>query len=356
LNVPVGLIHDDYGGTPAQAWTSRDALEAVPILKHYVVEEAAYPSQYPALLDAYNTKKAVFLQAKAKYDIDAAAAKAAGTPAPTPPPSAPYSVPPYEKWPAGAAHLYNGMVAPVIPYGIRGVIWYQGESNNGRGYEYKTLFPTLINDWRKNWGQGAFPFLFVQLAPTYTIHPPYENYSWVDVREAQRLTLSVEPNTAMVVTTDIGDSTTVHPTRKEPVGHRLALAARALVYGEPLEYTGPMLGAVSIEGAKISVSFTHADGLHSIAVHDAADDGTLVAPADRLAGFEIAGSDHKYHAADAVILGSSVIVSSPDVPAPVAVRYGWANYPIANLSNNAGLPASPFKTDEWRWASQPTDK
>jgi len=338
LNVPVGIINDNWGGTPAQAWMSRGALEANPDFKHYLDEEAAYAESYPRMLDNFNAKQASYLASKAAGTVGTAPAK----------PDEP------AKWKAGAAHLYNGMIAPVIPYGIKGAIWYQGESNAGRAFEYRTLFPALIADWRKNWGEGEFPFLYVQLAPTYAISPkPVDGSGWAEIREAQRLTLATVPNTAMAVITDVGDQNTVHPKRKEPVGHRLALAARALVYMENTECTGPVLRGASVDGSKIRVSFTHAQGLHAIEVHDVADNGPMLAGADKLAGFEIAGADRKYHAADAAIDGTSVVVSSPDVPTPVAVRYAWANYPVANLSNGAGLPASPFKTDDWPWSTQP---
>jgi sialate O-acetylesterase len=159
----------------------------------------------------------------------------------------------------------------------------------------------------------------------------------------------------MAVITDLGDQNDVHPKRKEPVGGRLALLARALVYRQKVECSGPALSGVKIEGAKVRVEFSHAAGLHAIDVHDLSDDGPIVASAGKLVGFEVAGADRKYCAADAVIEGSSVVVSSSNVPAPVAVRYGWADYPVANLSNDAGLPASPFKADHWPWSTAPKD-
>ncbi|MDR3708110.1 MAG: sialate O-acetylesterase [Capsulimonadaceae bacterium] len=359
LGVPVGLIHVNWGGTSAEAWTSKEALQAVPELRHLVDEEAAYPDQYPKLLADYNTKLDAYNTAKAKYQADADAAKAAGTPFTAKAPTPPRRPPTYEHWPNGAAHLFNGMIAPLIPYGIRGAIWYQGENNGGRGYEYKTLFPTMIADWRARWGEGDFPFYFVQLAPFMGINKapvaPGAN-TWADLREAQRLTLTALPNTGMAVITDLGASSDVHPRRKEPVGDRLALIARAQVYGENVEYSGPVLDSVKITDSKVEIQFTHAAGLKSIDVHDADDDGPVVATADKLVGFEVAGSDGNYFAADATIDGNSVVVSSASVSAPVAVRYGWANYPVANLANAAGLPASPFKFDNFPWASGPKDQ
>ncbi|MGO8671754.1 MAG: sialate O-acetylesterase [Capsulimonadaceae bacterium] len=350
LNVPVGLIDDDWGGTPAQAWTSRPALTANPALAHYLDEESDYEENYPKLLDTFNDAQAKYLADKATYDSEVAAGTK-GLTAPT----APHTPDPPDRWPNGASHLYNGMIAPVIPYAIRGAIWYQGESNTGNAYDYKTLFPAMITDWRKNWGEGDFPFLFVQLAPYTGIRPsPVDGSWWAELREAQRLTLAAVPNAGMAVITDLGDQNDVHPRRKEPVGDRLALAARALVYRQRIAYTGPVLAGIKIEGGAVRVKFSHAKGLHAVTVHDSTDDGPLVASADKLVGFEVAGSDRKYHAANATIDGASVVVSSPDVTVPVAVRYGWADYPVANLSNNANLPASPFKTDDWPWTTEPT--
>lgn len=356
LNVPVGLINDNWGGTPAQAWMSRAALEANPDFKHHLDEEVAYPDQYNKLLERYQAAQARFVEAKTKYTADAAAATAAGAPAPTPP-VAPRAPIPYDKNPYGAMHLYNGMLAPVIPYGIKGAIWYQGESNAGLAYEYKTLFPAMITDWRKNWGEGDFPFLFVQLAPFQAISSTAVDHSdWAELRESQRLTLTALPNTGMAVITDEGAIGTIHPKRKEPVGVRLSLIALAQTYGKSIEYSGPVLDSATVEGSKIRVNFTHANRMHAIQIVDALDDGALIASADKLVGFEIAGADKKYYAASALIDGSSVVVSSASVAAPVAVRYGWAKYPVANLSNGAGLPASPFTTDNWDWSTKPIVK
>lgn len=239
--------------------------------------------------------------------------------------------------------LYNAMIAPLIPYGLKGAIWYQGESNSGDPIDYHTLLPAMIGDWRSRWGEGNFPFLLVQLAPFMGIvSTPSESY-WALLREAQRQTARTVPNTGMAVITDAGDSGNIHPTRKEPVGQRLALAARALVYHQKIEYTGPVYESMTVDGSKVILHFTHADGLHPVAVQDG--DGKEVAPATQLTGFAVAGADNKYVNANAEIMGDTVIVSSPEVPHPTAVRYGWANYPLVNLYNSAGLPASPFQTD-----------
>jgi sialate O-acetylesterase len=222
------------------------------------------------------------------------------------------------------AVLYNAMIAPLQQFPIKGAIWYQGESNSGRAGQYLELFPLMIADWRRAWGVGDFPFLFVQIAPHKDMNP--------EIREAQLLTLAKSPNTAMAVIVDAGDAEDIHPARKQPVGARLALAARALAYGEKIEYSGPLFKSMRIDGNKAVISFTHVGG-------------GLVAKDGPLKGFVIAGADKKFVPASAEIKGDSVIVWSDDVASPKAVRYGWANVPEVNLFNSEGLPASPFRTD-----------
>jgi sialate O-acetylesterase len=220
--------------------------------------------------------------------------------------------------------LWNGMIAPLVPYAIRGVIWYQGEANVYRARQYRTLFPAMIAGWRQAWGQGNFPFLFVQIAPFRDMTP--------ELREAQLISWQHTRNTAMAVTIDCGDANDIHPTRKQPVSARLALAARVLAYGEALEYSGPVFDSMKIEGQKATLRFTHLDG-------------GLRAKGGPLRGFTLAGADKVFHPARAEIRGRTVVVTSKAVPQPVAVRYGWANVPEGNLWNKAGLPASPFRTD-----------
>jgi sialate O-acetylesterase len=227
--------------------------------------------------------------------------------------------------------LYNAMIAPLIPYAIRGVVWYQGEANVHREEQYRSLFPALIADWRRAWGRGDFPFLFVQIAPHHDMTP--------ELRQAQLWTWQHTPKTAMVVTMDCGDPNDIHPTHKQPVGARLALAARALAYGERLEYSGPVFDSIKIKGRKAILRFAHARG-------------GLVAKGGPLTGFELSTDANiaVYEPAHAEIQGDTVVVTArdggPDLPA--AVRYGWANVPVGNLFNRAGLPASPFDTDEIR--------
>jgi sialate O-acetylesterase len=217
--------------------------------------------------------------------------------------------------------LWNAMIAPLVPYAIRGVVWYQGEANVHREAQYRTLFPALIADWRRAWATDL-PFLFVQIAPHADMTP--------EIRDAQLSTFLHTPKTAMAVTIDIGDAKDIHPPHKQAVGARLALAARAVAYGEKLEYSGPLFDALKVKGAKVTLTFTHLGG-------------GLIAKGGPLKGFTIAGADGAFHPARAEIRGKSVVVTSDGVAQPVAVRYGWANVPEGNLFNKAGLPASPFR-------------
>jgi sialate O-acetylesterase len=219
--------------------------------------------------------------------------------------------------------LYNAMIAPLLPYAIRGVVWYQGEANVHRELQYRTLFPAMIADWRQAWGQD-FPFLFVQIAPHRDMTP--------ELRDAQLWAFERTPKTAMVVTTDCGDANDIHPAHKQPVGARLALAARALAYGERLEYSGPIFDSMKVNGGKAALLFTHVGG-------------GLVVKGGLLKGFTMAGADKVFHPARAQVRGKTVVVTSDAVAQPAAVRYGWANVPEGNLFNKAGLPASPFRTD-----------
>jgi len=238
--------------------------------------------------------------------------------------------------------LYNAMIHPLIPYTIRGVIWYQGESNAGSAYQYRELFKTLITDWRNQWGQGDFPFLFVQLANYLRRNEQPVEDTWAELREAQSMALQL-PHTGMAVAIDIGDATDIHPGNKQEVGKRLALNALALVYGKDIPYSGPVYRSHEIEGATVRLTFDHVlEGLQT-------SDGGM------LRGFSVAGPDHRFVWAEATIEGNgqTVVVRSPQVKEPVAVRYGWSSNPDCNLSNSAGLPASPFRTDQFRGITQP---
>ncbi len=236
--------------------------------------------------------------------------------------------------------LFNGMIAPLIPFPIRGVIWYQGESNADDAERYRTLFPALIRDWRSLWGQGDFPFLFVQLA-NFQKQPSdreSDNSRWAELREAQAMA-RILPATGMAVTIDIGDANDIHPRNKADVGLRQALVAMAQVYRQDVPCRGPAFHSLEIVGSALHITFDHAVGLSS--------------RGNPVRGFAIAGADRRFHAADGAIAGQSVVVTSPHVPHPVAVRYGWADCPTCTLWNAAGLPAEPFRSDSWPVGPEP---
>ncbi len=231
--------------------------------------------------------------------------------------------------------LYNAMINPIVPFAIKGAIWYQGEANTGQAYQYRELMPEMINDWRTKWGYN-FPFFMVQLANyMHRADRPQES-AWAELREAQLKTRCTLSKTGMATIIDIGDANDIHPKNKQEVGRRLALCARAMAYGEKIGFEGPLYRGYKIENGKIRILFTRdtAKGLAS------SDGGALK-------GFEIAGPDHVWHRAAATTARGSLLVSSPEVPFPLAVRYAWADNPECNLTNSTGLPASPFRTDEW---------
>ena len=317
LHIPIGLLHSTIGGTNADSWMEKKAVEQDPTLQPLLAAEAKTEQDFPALLAKYQADEPALLTA---YEAALQVAQTNGGKPPNKP--SPPRDPKLGNHRAGV--LYNGMIAPLQPYAIRGVIWYQGESDCGNPKLYRTLFPALIADWRQTWGQGDFPFLFVQLAPYHGNNP--------ELREAQLMTSQSVPNTAMVVTTDCGDAEDIHPPNKKPIGERLALAARALAYGEKIEYSGPIFRDAKIDDGKAIVSFTHIAG-------------GLVAKDGELKGFALIGADKKIVPAKAEIEGDHILVSAPEVPQPVAVRYGWANVPDVNLYNSDGLPASPFRSD-----------
>ena len=291
LHVPVGLIHTSWGGSGAGYWVSRKTLTSIPVLKPLAEGEASY--------------------------------------------------------------MYNGMIAPLIPYAIRGVIWYQGEANVGGAYQYRTLFPALIADWRAAWGQGDFPFGFVQIAPFagYSDDWGSSPAACAELWEAQAMTLKSSPNTGMVVTTDLADVDKIHPknkdyvgihpTNKQDVGRRLALWALAKVYGRDLVYSGPIYKAMAIEGNKVRLQFDHVGG------------GLVAADGKPLTHFTIAGADQKFVRATATIDGNTLVVQGDQIAHPVAVRFAWRDDATPNFANKEGLPASPFRTDAWKGVTEP---
>jgi len=299
VNIPIGLINSNWGGTPIEAWISGESLKSHPDYKIAV------------------------------ENMEANAAKNASGEGQKVGPNQPTA-------------LYNSMIDPLKPFSFKGVIWYQGESNAGRAHQYQTLKPLLINDWRKQWStvesKNEFPFYWVQLANFRDPSPQPAGSDWAELREAQSMALSL-PNTGQAVAIDIGNAKDIHPKNKQEVGRRLALNALAKDYGKKIEFSGPVYDSMEVEGSKIRLTFSHAEGLQ--------------AKGGELERFEIAGADQKFVWATAKIEGSNVIVSSEEVPAPVAVRYAWANNPDGcNLYNAADLPASPFRTDNWKGVTQ----
>ena len=315
LNGPVGIILEAFGASTAESWIRRETMAADPQLKPMLKEFDAAVQFYRANPQA-----------------------PAGQAPPTPQTinARPGQKPAKQRDPVQDQHqptvLFNGMINPVIPYAMRGAIWYQGESVVG-GHEGVLLYPhvqnTLVKDWRKLWGEGDFPFYVVQLAALGNIS---NNPS---VREGQAAVLTL-PNTGMAVTIDIGDPKDVHPHNKEPFGDRLARIALANVYGRQIEFSGPVYRSMKVDGNAIELTFSHLGG-------------GLVPKDGPLKWFQIAGADQKFVDADAKIKGKTVVVSSAEVSVPVAVRYAWDNYPEGcNLYNAAGLPAAPFRTDAWQ--------
>ena len=313
LGVTVGLIHSAYGGTPAEAWTAETALESHP--------------QLTSILDQWDRRVQQYEQAKDAYEKRSEQAGSAPSP------------PPERYTPSG---LFNAMIHPLVPYSLRGAIWYQGESNVWRAMQYRPLLTTLIDNWRAEWDQPQLPFGVVQL-PNYATPPrvPPGEYSWAELREAQLAVAQDDPHVGLAVTIDIGDPTDVHPLQKQPVGRRLALWALANAYDRDLVHSGPLYSGHEIDGDRVVLHFDHVgDGLQS------RDGGPL-------RGFVISGPDGKFRWAQAEIVGDSIVVTEAKVPDPRAVRYAWADDPHwANLVNADGLPASPFRTDDWEGVTQ----
>ena len=328
--VAIGLINSSVGGTPIEAWTSLPAQQAKtelkPLLERWEKQQADWnPEKAQA---EYETQLAAWKEADAQAKTNTQT-KADGKPAPRQP-AKPIEPRLRSNYPAS---LFNGKIAPLIPYALRGGIWYQGESNAGNGALYGLQLATMIQDWRTRWG-NEFPFAWVQL-PEYSKlqRVPGEESGWPLVREGMLQTLKL-PHTGMAITLGTGEADNIHPKNKQEVGRRLAVWALATVYGQKdVASSGPLPAGHKINGSEVVLSFTHTDG-------------GLVAKGGELKGFAICGVGHKWVWANAKIVGDTVIVSHPDVPAPVAVRYAWASNPVDwNLYNGAGLPASPFQTD-----------
>lgn len=321
LNVPIGLIGCNWGGTQIESWMSDAALQADPAARSIF-------ERWQEVLRTYPDKLAAHKGVLEKWEQEQAAAKAAGKPFTRRRPATPEG--PGSRWqPSG---MYNAMVAPLMPAALRGVLWYQGEANGSRAAEYRTLFPGMIRQWRADFGQGDLPFYFVQLA-NFERKVDKTDQEWAFLREAQVSALAL-PATGMAVTIDVGNPGNIHPTDKKSVGERLARHARAQLFGEKIETDGPVFAGARAEGAALRVSFTHADGLQ------------LKPKVQTPAVFELAGSDGKFHPATAVVEGGTLLVTAAAVAQPAAVRYAWRNSPSACLFNSAGLPASPFRFDD----------
>ncbi|WP_269522565.1 sialate O-acetylesterase [Coraliomargarita parva] len=335
-NVPVGLIGSNWGGTRSQSWTSLEGLQASPETSPYTDGLLEKKAQISKRMKVYEAKTLPEWQKALdawKSEQDPKGPK-----------------PQKPKSPGGSHHfvtsLYNGMIHPLTGFAMKGAIWYQGEANaKQNAVEYASLFPALIRDWRQQWGQGDFPFIFVQLAG-------FKNGKgdWPVLREAQRRTLSV-PNTAMAMALDVGEETDIHPKNKLVVGERLALAARQVAYGEDLTYSGPSFESMEVKGPRALVTFDHTDG--GLMVGTISEDAThfiAAASGTEVQGFELAGEEGVFYPAQARILkNNKVELTSEQVDKPLAVRYAWSAWPepSANLYNQAGLPTVPFTTEAW---------
>ncbi|MRX46994.1 sialate O-acetylesterase [Pedobacter puniceum] len=309
-NVPVGIISASWGATPVEAWTSGESLIQHPDFKDSVLKYQKLEANWELLY--------------LNYLKEAELAKKA-----TPPAKAPV-LPKEKNYPTA---LFNAMIAPLIPYEIKGVIWYQGENNASRAAQYHSLFPLLIKDWRAKWQKDEMPFLFVQLANfrARNVEPVFAD-NWALLREAQTATLKV-PYTGMAVTIDIGDAKDIHPKNKKDVGKRLYLAAKAIAYGKSITYSGPIYANKTIKNNQVTLNFYHV--------------GKGLTTKGELKAFELAGADKKFYWAKAKIVRNKIILTSDKVAQPVAVRYAWSSNPEANLYNKDGLPAVPFRTDDW---------
>lgn len=310
LDVPVGMINNAWGGSAAEAWVNRDLLakneELKPLNDRWLQQEKAYE------------------ELAAKTDLDDNQKKQLG------------SMRGQMGGNSRPGNIYNGVLKSHLGYGIRGAIWYQGESNAGRAYQYRTLFPLMIKNWRDEWAQGDFPFYYVQLADFMAEKPEPADSSWAELREAQTMTMDKLPNVGEAVIIDIGEGKDIHPKNKEDVGKRLARWALAKDYGVAVPFKSPRYKSMAKDGKKITLTFDNVDG------------GFRPFDVNEPRGFAIAGEDKKFVWAQAKITGPNTVeVWSDKIEAPAAVRYAWADNPVCNMYNGAGLPMTPFRTDDW---------
>lgn len=326
LDVPIGLIDNAWGGSACEAWINRSVLEQdgrfQPLLERWAQEEADLPkatAEYQKKLE--------------DWKLAVAEAKAAGKPEPR----APQSPDARMKGNARPANIYNGVLKPTIGYGIRGAIWYQGESNAGRAYQYRDLFPLMIKSWRDEWKQGDFPFYWVQLADFQAEKPEPTDSAWAELREAQTLTMSKLPDTGEAVIIDLGEGKDIHPTNKQDVAKRLSRWALAQVYGQKIAFHSPRYQSMAKDGKKIVLTIDYVGG--GLNLFDVAEP----------LGFTIAGADKKFVKAKARLVPNSnqIEVWSDDIAEPEAVRYAWADNPVCNVYSKERLPLTPFRTDDW---------
>jgi len=325
LGVPVGLINDSWGGSACEAWVRRDVLAAdqkyAPLLEHWEELEKDFPRA-----------KAEYESKRAEWKVAALKAEAEGKQ----PPRAPSDPEGQMRGNFRPGNIYNGVLKPTIGYGIRGVIWYQGESNAGRAYQYRDLFPLMIKSWRDEWGQGDFSFYWVQLADFLPERPEPKESMWAELREAQTMTLSRLPGTGEAVIIDLGEAQDIHPRNKQDVANRLARWALSRDYGVKMAAQSPTYKAMEKNGNKVVLRFDHVDR------------GLRAADGAEPRGFAIAGSDHKFVWAKAKIIGPATVeVWSDQVAEPAAVRYAWADNPVCNIYSAPGLPLTPFRSDQW---------
>ena len=325
LGVPIGLIDDSWGGSACEAWVRKDLLEAdeayKPLLERWEQQEKDLPEA-----------RARYEKALADYEAAAEKAKAEGKPAPRRPQSPDDAMRGNHR----PSNIYNGVLKPTIGYGLRGAIWYQGESNAGRAYQYRSLFPLMIKSWRDEWKIGDFPFYWVQLADFRAEKPEPAESDWAELREAQTLTMSKLPNTGEAVIIDLGEDKDIHPRNKQDVAKRLARWALARDYGIALNHQSPTYKSMEKDGNKITLTFDHVGG------------GLRPFDVQEPIGFAIASNDKKFVWAKAKVVGNNKVeVWADGVSEPAAVRYAWADNPVCNLYSQEGLPVTPFRTDDW---------
>ena len=323
LKVPVGVIQSAVGGTPAEAWTPIEFLQADPDFAKAVKDREEYSNWYPRLLEKYEKEKPA-------YDLAVAEAEKTGAKPPKKlrPPNPP------EKNPNLASVLWNGMIHPLVPYPIRGVIWYQGEANAYRAEVYEKLLTGMIGSWRKAWGQGDFPFLIVQLADFNYNEEGGSGTTWAKLRDAQSAVADHVAKTGMAVILGLGEPGDIHPQRKMEVGQRLALLAKRIAYGQEVDGDGPIYQSVDFSAGEAKVTFRDVAGV--LKTTDQKEVG----------GFAVAGSDKQFKPAQVRLEKNQVILKSSEVASPAFVRYAWCNRPTdANLTDESNLPARPFRTD-----------